>query len=368
MKTQSVFYNFIFVILILALTMACSSKAVQETAMADVGSMPDDKKIQVVDVPAEQRINVLVDGIPFTSYIYPDDIKKPVLYPLRTSSGTAVTRGFPLEPRAGERVDHPHHVGFWFNYGDVNGLDFWNNSEAIDPGKRDHFGTIVHREVLETSSGDDKGELQVSMDWMAPNGDTLINEQTTFVFHAPDGQTRIIDRITKLTAQKEVLFKDNKEGTIGIRVARELELPSDEPMIFTDASGNPTDVPAMNNEGVTGMYYSSEGVKGDTVWGTRARWMNLTGTIENEDVELIIMDNPDNVGFPTYWHARGYGLFAANPLGQKAMSGGKDELNFSLSAGESVTFRHRVVIHSGDPLSNDGIEKIYNDFADNQGS
>ena len=348
---------------------ACSNKTMQEnSAMADVGGVPPDKNIQVVEVPDQQRVNVLIDGMPFTSYIYPDNVKKPILYPLHTSSGTPVTRGFPLEPRAGERVDHPHHVGFWLNYGDVNGLDFWNNSEAIDPAKREKYGTIVHREVVQTNSGDDQGELEVVMDWMAPDGERLITEQTKFVFHAPDAHTRFIDRITKLTAQEEILFKDNKEGMIGIRVARELEHPSDDPAVFTDASGNPTDVPAMNNEGVTGVYHSSEGIEGEEVWGTRARWMNLTGTIGEEDVALIIMDHPDNVGHPTYWHARGYGLFAANPLGQEAMSGGKEQLNYTLPKGESVTFRHRLIIHSGEALSKDKIENIYTDFAENQGS
>jgi hypothetical protein len=50
------------------------------------------------------------------------------LYPLIADGGITVTRGYPLEPRPGERVDHPHHAGLWFNYGEVNGFDFWNNS------------------------------------------------------------------------------------------------------------------------------------------------------------------------------------------------------------------------------------------------
>lgn len=348
---------------------ACSSKTGQEkTAMADVGGVPPDEKIQVVEEPGQQRVNVLIDGIPFTAYIYPSTLKKPVLYPIRTSSGTPVTRGFPIEPREGERVDHPHHVGYWFNYGDVNGLDFWNNSEAIDPAKRDHYGTIVHREVVETNSGDDKGELSITADWMAPDGEKLLSEETEFIFKAPDAHTRVIDRIIKLTAENDISFKDNKEGVLGIRVARELEHPSDEPAVFTDAAGNPTDVEAMNNEGVTGMYHSSEGIEGADVWGTRAKWMNLTGTISEEEVSLIIMDHPDNVGYPTYWHARGYGLFAANPLGQEALSGGKEKLNFSLPKGKSVTFRYRVVIHSGEGMTNEKIENIFTEFSENLGS
>ncbi len=79
----------------------------------------------------------------FTSYIYPDQIKKPVLWPLMSPAGNMLTRSFPMINKEGDRSDHPHHVGVWLNYGDVNGLDFWNNSEAIAPEKREGYGTIL---------------------------------------------------------------------------------------------------------------------------------------------------------------------------------------------------------------------------------
>ena len=151
-------------------------------------SKPDGKRgVQlVVDEPG-RRVDVLVDGQPFTSYIWPTTLKKPVLYPLRTSAGTVVTRGYPLEPRAGERVDHPHHVGLWLNHGDVNGLDFWNNSDAIAAADAAKYGTIVHRAIKSAKSGPDKGELQVTEDWVTPDGKALLREDTTYVFHGGAG-------------------------------------------------------------------------------------------------------------------------------------------------------------------------------------
>src|SRR5262245_34906195 len=77
-------------------------------------------RVEVIDRPAAHRVDVLVDGRPFTAYLYQSTLEKPVLFPLRTASGTIVTRGFPLEPRPGESNDHPHHIGHWFNFGDVN--------------------------------------------------------------------------------------------------------------------------------------------------------------------------------------------------------------------------------------------------------
>jgi len=303
--------------------------------------------VQLVVKEADRRVDVLVDGKPFTSYIWPTTLKKPVLYPLRTSAGTVVTRGFPLEPRPGERVDHPHHVGLWLNHGDVNGFDFWNNSDAIPAKDAAKYGTIVHRAIKSAKSGADKGELQVTEDWTTPDGKTLLREDTTYVFRGGAG-LRSIDRITTLTAlDQKVTFRDSKEGMIGMRVARELEQPSDKAEIFTDASGKATAVAKLDNTGVSGSYTSSEGKTGDAVWATRAPWTMLSGKIGSEPITLAILDHPKNPTHPTYWHARGYGLFAANPFGAKAYTDGKAETNFALEPGQSVTLKHRVLILSG---------------------
>lgn len=319
--------------------------------------------VQIVANESGRRVDVFIDGQPFTSYIWPENVKKPVLYPLRTAKGTLVTRGYPIEPRPGERIDHPHHVGLWFNYGEVNGLDFWNNSEAIKPEARGKYGTIRHSKINQIKNGKTEGKLQVEMEWLGPDGSALLREETTFVFHGGTG-VRAVDRITKLTAlDKRVTFDDNKEGVLGMRVARELEQPSDKPELFTDASGKVTAVPKLDNTGVTGRYLSSEGKVGDAVWGTRGRWTMLTGKIRNEDVTLAILDHPKNPGYPTYWHARGYGLFAANTLGQKALSGGKETLNFALEPRQSATFKYRVLILSK-AATKDDLESQYRKFID----
>ena len=118
----------------------------------------------------------------FTSYIYPDNIKKPVLYPIKTSSGKILSRGFPLEDIPGERVDHPHHVGHWMNYGDVNGLDFWNNSTARPEEDSHLYGSIFHKEIKNIAATDESGILEVVNEWKTPDGMVLLEEHTRFVF------------------------------------------------------------------------------------------------------------------------------------------------------------------------------------------
>src|SRR6185436_17382031 len=311
---------------------------------------PAQTKAQGVIVSANEaarRVDILVDGRPFTSYVWPETQKKPVLYPLNASDGTPVTRGFPLEPRAGERVDHPHHAGLWFDYGNVNGVDFWNNSVFLTPEQRTKMGTITQQRITRATSGKDRGELSVETDWIMPDGQRILREATTFVFRSGPN-ARAVDRITTLTAlDKQVLFKDDKEGMFGMRVRRELEQPSNEPLVFTDSSGRPTAVKVLDNTGVTGQYPSSEGKTGDAVWGTRARWTMLSGKVADESIALVILDHPKNTGFPSYWHARGYGLFAVNPLGQEIFSNGKEKLNLTLEPKQSITFRYRLLILSG---------------------
>ena|SRR5271170_132116 len=137
-----------------------------------------DKGVQVVADEAQRRVDITIDGKPFASYIWPTSLKKPVLYPLITEDGITVTRGYPLEPRPGERVDHPHHAGMWFNYGNVNGFDFWNNSDVINPENRSKMGSIYQEKILLTKSGPDRGELSVESEWVTGAGEKILDQTT----------------------------------------------------------------------------------------------------------------------------------------------------------------------------------------------
>ena len=324
-------------------------------------------KVEFVKKDAEKKVDVMIDGQLFTSYLWHEpvfrDIKKPVLYPIITSTGTEITRGFPLNPRLNERTDHPHHIGLCFNYGHVNGYDFWNNSTDIPENRRNRYGTINHVGIDKLSGARGQGLMITRESWIAPSGEELLAEKTAYYF-ITKGSLRIIDRITTLTATNgDVAMKDTKEGGFGIRVARQLEMPSNEELILVDAQGIPATVKKMSNEGITGNYRNSNGIEGDDVFGTRGNWALLFGKIGNEEQSVVMIDHPNNPGYPTYWHARGYGLLLANPLGAKDYSNGQHIMDFSISAGQSATFRFRLVVCSNKILTNDEINDLAKEFA-----
>ena len=305
------------------------------------------KGILIVPDDARNKIDVLYDGKLFTSYIYPADLEKPVLYPLYTAKGTVVTRGFPRDPRPNERVDHPHHVGLWFNFGDVNGLDFWNNSYAISADKKPGYGSIRHRNVVSAQSGLKQGTLAVIADWVDYTEKALLIEETKFVFSGSD-DLRVIERITTLTARQDtVIFTDNKEGMIAIRMDRAFEEPSNQPELFLDANGNPTEVKVMNNEGVNGVYRNSEGLEKGAVWGKPAKWVCLSADKGGEKISVAIVDHKDNPGYPAHSHARGYGLFSTNNMGSQVFDKEAPLFRLTLNPGKSTTFRHLIIVKTG---------------------
>ena len=315
-------------------------------------------KITVRPDLAGKKVDILYDGHLFTSYIYPDDLEKPTLYPIYTSSGIVITRGFPRDPRPNERIDHPHHVGLWFNFGDVNGLDFWNNSYAIPADQKSKYGSIKHRQIIKTKSGKKEGVLVTTSDWVDSKGNVLLKDKTTYVFSG-EGNRRIIRHTTVLTAQVPVVFTDNKEGLIGLRVDRAFEEPSEKPEVFLDAKGNPTEVPVMNNEGVNGVYRNSEGLqKENGVWGKPTRWVCLSAKKDGKDISIAIIDDKKNPGYPAHSHARGYGLFATNNMGSQVFDKNAPLFTLKLKPKQSVAFTHTIVIQDGSLLTNEEINLV----------
>lgn len=326
------------------------------------GVYAQNTKVTLVRDKNHPMVHVRIGGKHFTDFFFSDTIAKQVLYPINAPNGKAITRGFPMNTKAGEPTDHPHHLGLWFNYGDVNGLDFWNNSYDVPADKKHLYGTIKLGNITAIKSGK-IGVLNYNASWNNQQGVKLLKEETEFEFKEIDGFW-VIDRKTILLAMEPVLFRDNKEGLLGLRLAHELQIPTQENKKFVDANGIQTTIKAIIDSVPNGNYINSNGVVGEDVWGKKASWCMMFGKMGNDSISVLILDHPQNIGYPTNWHARGYGLFAANPLGDKVFTNGKFERNLMLQSGESVQFRYRIILASAKHIiSKSDIEKLQIKFA-----
>jgi methane monooxygenase PmoA-like len=286
-----------------------------------------------------ETISVEIKGQPFTTFYIGPETNKPYLHPLRAASGKIVTRGYPMEDIPGETHDHPHHRGLWFSHGDVNGFDFWGNETR--GGK---FGRIVLVKVDGVTSGKESGGIDATFDWRDPDGNTLLTEARHMIFSGQP-KARTIDFDITLTARLKAVFGDTKEGTFALRVASALEEPH---------AGTPAQPPR------TGHMVDAQGREGEKqIWGKRADWVDYYGVIDGEPLGIAMFDHPSNPRHPTWWHARGYGLFAANIFGLRDFENDKaKDGSLTLQPGATLRFRYRVVIHPGD-VHSAHIAKLY---------
>ena len=283
------------------------------------------------------KISVEIDGKPFTDFYIGPETSKPYLSPLRSASGTLVTRQYPMAEVAGETRDHPHHRGMWFTHGDVNGYDFWANEESqqgVGKGK----GKVVLAKVNKISSGRRSGYIDATFDWEIPGGETILTETRRMTFYS-DPVLRTIDFDATLSPQVEVTFGDTKEGMFAIRVADAMD---------EDHGGKL--VNAQNKSGEK------------NVWGKRSEWCDYSGKVNGQELGIAIMDNPGNPRQPTYWHARAYGLFAAQIFGWHDFLNDKSQDGkLTIRPGQPLRFRYRVVIHPGD-VNSAGIREKYDEY------
>ena len=284
----------------------------------------------------DNRIEVLIGGQPFTAYHFGSEAPKPFLYPLRSAQGTIVTRGYPMvKDIPGEDHDHPHHRAMFFAHGDINSIDFWGEGEpakAQQTAKGVYYsseelpkGRTVFRKLEEMRTSPQSGTIRALFDLIGPDGNTLGSETQQYTFRG-DNATRMVDCEFTITANHGPLkMGDTKEGTFAIRVVKALEEPA---------------AKMLNSEGKVGE---------KNVWGKRADWVDYSGAVEGEKLGIAIFDNPKNIKHPTYWHARGYGLFAVNPFGEHDFyNDPKRDGSVAIPASQSLTLRYRVLIHHGD--------------------
>ena len=187
-------------------------------------------------------------------------------------------------------------------------------------------------------AGPNRGVLRASFNLVEPGGRVIAEEDQAYSFRG-DGNSRIVDCEFTLVANggSDLVIGDTKKGRSGC-AWRELNSPP-------------------------GHIVNSEGAEGTNVWGKRANWVDYYGTIDGEDVGYAILDDPKSFRHPTYWHARPYGLAAANPFGIREFTNDpQQDGSWTIPQKQSLTFCYRVIIHHGDTRQA-GIAAAYQQYA-----
>jgi hypothetical protein len=287
-----------------------------------------------VDVKEQDgKVRVDINGQLFTEYCY-SGAPHVYYYPLIGPGGAKMTRNWPMAEVPNEERDHPHHRSLWYSHGLVNGVDFWSESTSSGNKPPKHpVGKIVHEKLLEAKGGEKEGVITSQLKWEAPDGSVpLTSVQTLRVYDRPANERLFDIEVTLKAGEKDVVLGDTKEGTMAMRIAESMRLKQ------------------PKGKAGEGHMLSSEGQKDGDVWGKRAAWVDYWGPVDGKTVGVAIMDHPKNPRHPTRWHARDYGLFAANPFAEQEMDksrpAGSGDLK--LAAGESVTFKYRFYLHEGD--------------------
>lgn len=282
-------------------------------------------------------IRVELSGKLFTEYHF-RDVSRPFLYPLLTPGGVHLTRRWPLEEAPGEERDHPHHKGLWWAHGAANGIDFWSEEPKA--------GRTVHQSFVALESGADTGQLTSRNRWVAPDGAVVAEDERTFRFYRPTGPARIVDfSITIFASHGDLVLGDTKEGTMAVRLAETMR------------------VKLPGGKSGAGHMLNSAGNRDGQAWGKRADWCDYYGPVGKEIWGVALFDHPGNPRHPTTWHARDYGLFAANPFGWHDFEGKpKGAGDMHIASGQSVTFRYRFFFHPGD-TSKARVAERYAEFA-----
>lgn len=311
--------------------------------LAAVAAAAPDPAYLVSIAPQAGHFRVEIGGRLFTEYVYAGGPKDnlggpahPYCYPILAPDGTPLTRNFPMRDVPGEDRDHPWHRALYFAHSDVGGVDFWNEGRGDDGHAPSAKGRVVQDPDFSVSSGP-VGVLRTADRWLAPDGRLICTDTREIRFHA-SAAGRFIDFDITLHARPDapLLIGDNKDGTMAIRIAQWMTLPHKYRGAMTGGHGHILD---------------AAGDRDNAAWGKRADWCDYSAPHDGRVYGVAIFDAPTNLRHPTWWMARDYGLFGANPFGEHDFErlADKHAGDYTVPAGGALTLRYRFFFHEGGP-------------------
>jgi glucose/arabinose dehydrogenase len=287
-----------------------------------------------------EKIEIKIAGKSFAQYHF-SKLGQPIIWPIQAPGGISMLRDYPLKQNTpGEANDHPHHRGIFIGHQEMSRADFWHYQHK-------NSGTVEHIKVIETRSGEDRALIKTLNAWKNSQGKTIGADTRTMTFGG-DEIARFLDiEINMHATNQDLVFNEFKDGFIGIRTHPDLRL---------------TAKPKQGVKKVFGQARNSEGIQGKSVWGKRADWVHYYGTIDDKKAGIAFFSHPNNITAKkekAWWHARDYGLIAANPFAPKKLGG---DGKHTVKKGQTLTLRYRFVFHKGS-VEDVNIEQRYAEYA-----
>jgi len=291
---------------------------------------------------SRSKIEIAIGARPFATYHFTRKLAwgaplhRPCFFPVFAPGQVQIMRPYPLVRHApeGTSTDHPHHTGLYVAHGQVSNIDNWS------VGRR--AGRQIHRRFELAAGGPVMGIFREVLDWTASDRTPVLAETRTVRVYRLGGGLRMMDLEVHFQAKYgKVTFGDTKEGGLCATRMRD-EMRADQ----------------------GGRLVNCEGRSGTHAWGKRATFICCCGRLDGKEVGYAIFDTPGNLRYPTYWHARTYGLVTANPFGIRHFDrkSGRNG-TWVLADGKERTFRYRVCFFCGTPKTV-GIAQRCQDYAD----
>jgi hypothetical protein len=259
---------------------------------------------------------------------YPEG-KRTFFHPVYSPNGTLLTAEAP--------ADHRWHLGLWFCWKYINGLNYWEYSG--DPKNEVSEGKTDTKEIKIRTRKDGSALIDMKISyhpWDSAQA-IVMEESRTMVMNAPDKEgSWSMDFIQEIQAVKDVLLERTPPQTSpnGVSWGGYAGLS----VRFDQSLSHP-------------VYFSQE--LDSMVSGNRTPWVaaNLLNK-EGKPVQMVIIEDHTNLRYPTPWYcinrpAEKFWYYNAALLYHEGLA---------LKAGEKFKLRYRILFPSS-PLTRDQIEK-----------
>jgi hypothetical protein len=259
---------------------------------------------------------------------YRTDEGKPFFHPLTVGGSDSLTD---LRP-----ADHRWHLGFWFSWKFLNGVNYWEPSGATS--KADGETEVV--QVKATPRDDHSARFELTLSYHPPGKPTVLAEQRIIEVRPPTKNgAYTIDWVSTFTA-----------GDADVVLGRTPILGEPQGVGWGGYAGLSLRLaPTLRTWQFTGP---DGAVKATTA---QARWMSFSGSMSGgQSAAIVVLEHPQSFRQPTPWY-----LIQNMPYFSPAVLYRSPH---TLAAKQSFALKYRILIQPG-PLEGSAVEQEWQRFS-----